>query len=320
MTYKEISEFLSSFNTNSYNRSQIGNKKQVIISTYEFLKKLNMPNQDIETLIRNIAYLNAEEINLPLYLELLSKSYSFSMTYELKEVIKVVRQVHDLYYKNAAHISLEEYVHDTQEARVRKLFLNRNNKYIIKNFTSPETLTYISNLKLAAAMELNQKDYNEFMNYIDNYEKYQDTYSPLIIFKTYNRVRKHLKENTKLFWDIFFGNEYVVALNKHSMKTDEIYKKNIYSNYKQPKQRKEKEPLQLDLFTYQEVTEEPEIREMADIKCFQFCTIYNSNDLPDFHQEKDLLMYYKNLLDTKEKIELPRLKGKNVNYIYNVNI
>lgn len=315
-----MSEFLSSFNTNSYNRSQIGNKKQVIISTYEFLKKLNLDKQNIEILIRNIAYLNAEEINLPLYLELLSKSYSFSITYEWKEVIKVVRQVHDLYYENAAHISLEEYLHDTQETRVRKLFLNRNNKYIIKRFTSPDCLTYISNLKLAAAMELNQKDYNEFINYIDNYEKYQDTYSPLIIFKTYNKVRKHLKENTKLFWDIFFGNEYIVALNKHSIKTEDIYKKNIYNNYKQKQQRKTQEPLQLDLFTYQEITEEPEIRKIEDVKCLQYCTLYNSNDLPEFNQEKDLLLYYKNLLDTKEKIELPRLKKPSSNYLYNVNI
>ncbi|HIS17703.1 MAG TPA: hypothetical protein IAC02_03730, partial [Candidatus Coprovivens excrementavium] len=50
MTYKEISKFLSSFNTNSYNRSQIGNKKQTIINIYELLKKLNINSKNIEIL------------------------------------------------------------------------------------------------------------------------------------------------------------------------------------------------------------------------------------------------------------------------------
>ena len=45
MTYKEINEFLMSFNTTSYNRSQIGNNKQIIISIYEFLNKLNLSKE-----------------------------------------------------------------------------------------------------------------------------------------------------------------------------------------------------------------------------------------------------------------------------------
>ena len=231
MTYKEISKFLSSFNTNSYNRSQVGNKKQTIINIYELLKKLNINSKNIEILIRNIAYLNYEEINIPLYIELLSKSYGFINIYELKDVIKVVKEVHNLYFKSSPNIPLEEYLHDTPETRIKKIFLNRNNKYIMKNFTSPEYLNYISDLKLASAIELNQKEYKEFISYINEYEKYQNTYSPLSIFKTYRRLRKHLKDNSQLFWDIFFGNEYIVGLIKYNIKIEYIYKKNIYHNY-----------------------------------------------------------------------------------------
>ena len=58
MTYKEINEFLTSFNTTSYNTSQIGNNKQTIISIYEFLKKLNLSKENILIIIENIAYFN----------------------------------------------------------------------------------------------------------------------------------------------------------------------------------------------------------------------------------------------------------------------
>lgn len=314
MTYKEISKFLSSFNTNSYNRSQIGNKKQTIINIYELLKKLNINSKNIEILIRNIAYLNYEEINIPLYIELLSKSYGFINIYELKDVIKVVKEVHNLYFKSSPNIPLEEYLHDTPETRIKKIFLNRNNKYIMKNFTSPEYLNYISDLKLASAIELNQKEYKEFISYINEYEKYQNTYSTLSIFKTYRRLRKYLKDNSQLFWDIFFGNEYIVGLIKYNIKIEDIYKKNIYHNYQK---KSSKEALQLDLFTYQEETIEPEIKPLEDLKVIQFCTIYNSNK---FIEEKELLNSYHNLLNSKEKIELPKLKENKNNYVYNVNI
>ncbi|HIS18589.1 MAG TPA: hypothetical protein IAC02_08290, partial [Candidatus Coprovivens excrementavium] len=49
----------------------------------------------------------------------------------------------------------------------------------------------------------------------------------------------------------------------------------------------------------------------------QFCTIYNSNK---FIEEKELLNSYHNLLNSKEKIELPKLKENKNNYVYNVNI
>ena len=100
MTYKEINEFLMSFNTTSYNRSQIGNSKQIIISVYEFLNKLNLSKKNIDIIITNIAYLNKDEINIALYLELLSKSIGFATSYDLREVIKVVKEIHDIYFKS----------------------------------------------------------------------------------------------------------------------------------------------------------------------------------------------------------------------------
>ena len=321
MTYKEINEFLKSFNTTSYNRSQIGNSKQLIISVYEYLNKLNISKENIDIIITNIAYLNKDDINIALYLELLSKSIGFATSYDLREVIKVVKEIHDVYYPESTDILLEEYLHDTADSRIKKLFLNRNNKYIGKNFQSDEALIHISELKLACAISLDQKQYKEFIGYIDNFEMYQDSYSPLLIFKTYNKVRENLKEEKRLFWDIYFGNEYTVALTKHNMPINEIFKENLFNSRKNKSTSKHLS-VQLDLFSYLEESDSSEevININEDIKSFQLCTIYNSNDLPDFDKEKDLLIYYEKLLNSKDMIVLPKLKNNTISaYQYELN-
>ena len=319
MSYQEISEFLTSFNTNSYNRTQIGNSKQLIITIYEFLNKLNINKTNIDTIISNIAYLNKDTTNIALYLELLSKSLGFAHNYDLKEVLKTVKVVHDIYYKSSVLIPLEEYIHDTTDERTRKLFLNRNNKYLMKNFESSEALNAIGDLKFASAIALDSKEYKEFLSYIDEFEKFQDFYSPLLVFKTYNKVRKELKSDKRLFWDILFGNEYIVALTKHSMPTKDIFKKNLYSNYKNKSSSKQIS-IQLDLFSCLEDLEDDSIYITEDINTFQLCTIYNSNDLPDYDEERDLLLYYKRLIKGREIISLPKLKTNKVSsYQYNLN-
>ncbi len=318
MAYQEINEFLTSFNINSYNRTQIGNSKQLIITIYEFLSKLNINKSNIETILSNIAYLNKDNTNIALYLELLSKSLGFAHSYDLKEVLKTVKEIHDIYFKSSSLVPLEEYIHDTTDERIRKLFLNRNSKYLMKIFESPEAIKAIGDLKFASAIALDSKEYKEFLSYIDEFEKFQDYYSPLLIFKTYSKVRKDLKENKRLFWDILFGNEYVVALTKHNMPTKDIFKKNIYSNYKK-KQSSKQIAIQLDLFSYLE-DEEESTYITEDINSFQLCTIYNSNELPDYEEEKDLLLYYRNLIKGKETIILPKLKTNRISsYQYNLN-
>ncbi len=318
MTYKEINEFLASFKSDSYNRKQIGNNKQLIISVYEYLNKLGLSKETTEIIISNIAYLNKDSINISLYLELLSKTLGFLKTYELKDIINIVREIHDIYNKSSANIPLEEYLHDTQDTRIRKLFLNRNNKYILKNFNTSSSINYVCDLKLAAAISLSKKDYNEFITYIDEYEKFQDSYSPLINFKTYNKIREHLKDNTLLFWDTLFGNEYVVALTKNNIELKEIYKANIYSQYS-CKEAEREQSIQLDLFSYQETEEKIDLIS-EDIKAFQLCTIYNSTNLPEFNEEKDLLFYYKGLLNKKDAITLPKLKTQKSNaFLYDMN-
>ena len=319
MTSQEINEFLTSFNISSYNRTQIGNSKQLIITIYEFLNKLNLNKDNINIIISSIAYLNKDTTNIALYLELLSKSLGFAHSYDLKDVLNTVKSIHDIYYKSSALVPLEEYIHDTSDERIRKLFLNRNSKYLLKNFESTEALNAISDLKFASAIILDQKEYKEFLSYIDEFEKFQDYYSPLLVFKTYNKVRNKLKSEKRLFWDILFGNEYIVALTKHNMPTKDIFKRNLYNNYRNKKVSKQIS-IQLDLFAYLEEPVEEAYYLTEDLSTFQICTIYNSNELPDYNEEKDLLLYYMRLLKGKETIVLPKLRNRSItNYQYKLN-
>lgn len=313
---EEMNKFLTSFNTNSYNRSQIGNSKQLITSILEYLSKLNIEQCHLEELITHIAYLNKDRINLPLFLELLNKSYSFINSYSMSDVIKTVLEVHNVYYKNSSDITLEKYIHDTTEERTRRLFLNRNTNYIEKDFTSEGITEYVCDLKLASAIVLDSKEYKDFIGYINEFSKYQNFYSPLINFQTYCKVRNNLKGNSSLFWDIYFGNEYVTALSKNNIDIKSIYKENIYGNYI-TRSNNQEECEQLDLFSYQEVKEREVIKKDTNIKTFQICTIYNCESLPKFDKEKDMLKYFQNLIETRQHIILPKLKTtENNNYVF----
>ena len=309
----EINEFLKHFNYNSYNREQIGYDKKNILTIYEFLKKLNIPEELIVSLINNIAYFKVRDLNIPLFLEILSRSISFLNLYDLSELIKVVKEVHDVYYDNARQIPLEEYLHDTEETRLEKLFLDRNNKYLIKVFNNEQ---YINELKFASALALDNKEYKEFLSYIDDFISVKDYYSPLVVFKTYSKLRKHLKDLSKLFWDIYYGNEYLVAFNKHGLKLTDIYDKDsIIAN----PTKENTEPVQLDIFTYQDYVED-EIKLPEEYKLFQISSLYDSINLPEANTEKDLLAYYNNFLNSREVINLPKLKSQtSSNYIFEIN-
>lgn len=309
MSSKAMNDFFKTFYPESYNRLQFGNDKNLIIKIYEYLEKINIDNKDINTIISNIAYLKTSDLNLPLYLELMSKSLGFTEQNSLDNIIKVVKQIHDIYFKYANNIPLDEYIHETEDVKIRKLFLNQNNKYILKTYSNENTQRLVADLKFATAIALEQKEYQDFVSFIDEYEKYQETYSPLLLFRTYTKVRKELKNDSKLFWDILFGNEYLVSLIKNGISINQIYKTNVFKQ----KEKKYDKIEQLDLFTYQDVSEE----NFEEIKTFQIITIYNASKLPTFEKEKDIIYYYRMLQDNKEKIDLPKLKGNGI-YAYNI--
>ena len=110
MSYQEIGEFLSNFNSSSYNRSQIGNDRTTIARIYDFLKRLNLSKEDIAELITNISYLRKEELNIPLFLEILSRSLGYINEYKLSTIIKKVKDIHDIYI-DTPYISIDEYIH-----------------------------------------------------------------------------------------------------------------------------------------------------------------------------------------------------------------
>ncbi len=310
MTHKEINMFLSSFNTQSYNKEQIGNDKALIINIYEFLKRLNLTEDKITELILHIAYYNKREVKLPVFLEILSKSLSYDTVYDLKDILDISYRVHNLYEDNL--VDLTDYVHETNDYRLRDLFLYHN-KYVIKRFYEEETLRYIDELKLAAAIELDKNEYKDFTDVVNNIEK--KTYSPITNLNTYLRIRSNITGLAKLFWDIFFGNEYLVALVKNNLNVAEIYEKNFTTTVEKPK--KVQEPVQLNIFTYEDVEEK---QTFENVNAYQISYIFESDKLPQLELEKDIIDYYKSLLENKQSIVLPKLNDKKyTSYVYETN-
>ena len=314
LTYKEINEFLSHFNSNSYNKKQIGSEKNIIISIYEHLTKQQISKENIDILIKNIAYLNKDDINIPLFIELLTKSLGFINEYGIETVIKIVKEIHDIYYESSNEIEMSDYIHESEEERIKELFLDRNNKYLEKDFTKAEE--YVNSLKLAAAIKLDQKDYKEFMIYINDFKLFKNTYSPVDMYKTYLTIRTMLKDDKLLFWDILFGNEYIVALIKNNASIKEMFKNNIYN---QPKEVVKPQLVQLDIFTFdqeEETTSSINIKE--EIKTLQISTIFNSKEIPEVKENKSLIDFFDSVVDKHENLVLPKLKNKVGKYRYDI--
>ena len=92
----------------------------------------------------------------------------------------------------------------------------------------------------------------------------------------------------------------------------------MLNNTQIEKPRKNSEPVQLDIFTYQEIEETPKVEE---INAFQISYIFESDKLPQLDAEKDILEFYKSLLNNKRLIVLPKLKTKKYgSYVYETNL
>lgn len=307
MSYSEINDFCKSFNKDSYNRYQIGSNKQQIILTLEFLNKIGLSKNRIDKIINFIAFYQQDTLNLPLFLELLSESICFLTEVDMDEILKIVKSVHALYKTPELNITLEEYIHAQKRNRIKKIFAY---KYQNRNMHDETVFKYLNDLRLSAAVALNRKEYNEFMNCVENLFQSQITYSPLTSMKIYGKLRGSIKGLSKLFWDLVIGQEYIVMLCKCNIDLHSIYQENIYS-LKTNNKNKGKQ-IQLDLFTYQdEMKEEALNADLQNIKVFQISTLYNSKEVPFFTHEKELFTYYERLLKMKnDLIVLPKLKSE----------
>lgn len=274
MSYQEMANFLANFKASLYNQNQIGSDKQLIASAYESLSTITLTIEEKKIIIDNLAIFSKEDINIELYLRFLKTSLGFVCNYSLQTIMNVIKKVHDAY-------------------------LNNNVTSFIKE---------LSNLKFAAAVVLTKKDYQEFIKRIETDSP--DNINICYIFNTYNKIRSKISPESKLFWDIFFGQEYLAFLIKSNIPLNEVIKpqKNRKTN-KEPIK-----PVQLDLFTYQEVeTKEPSFN---TLNCYQIVDLYNQSRKPIIKEEKSKNDFFEQNSIIENSIILPKLK-KSHNYLYN---
>lgn len=296
MSIQGVGEFLSHFNCNSYNRTQIGNDKQLVIRIYEYLDKIKLSDEDKELVISNISYLK-NDIDIPLFLEILSKSLGYTEEYSLSKVIKVCKEVHNTYIDCINEISMEDYIHLTNDSRLKKIFIPNRNKLYNEQ--------YLNDLRFASAIKLNNKEYTEFLSLLESNSK------TLLVFNKYLILRNTLNEEVRLYWDIIFGLEYILVLNKINIPYEDIFKKSNKVTISKPKELEN--PIQLDIFNY----EEPTSIALANISIFQIDIIYKTDNIPDIDKETELLDYYNNIVKRNKYITLPKLRGKQSNkYIF----
>ena len=83
------------------------------------------------------------------------------------------------------------------------------------------------------------------------------------------------------------------------------------------KPKKVQDPVQLDIFTYQDENEQ---KLFENVNAYQISYIFESNTLPQLELEKDIIDYYKSLLENKQSIILPKLNDKKyTSYVYETN-
>lgn len=278
MSRRKSKTFINCYNHETYNHQQIGNNEKTIRKVYDYLKSLNLLEDDIDTILYDLSYTLSSSINLPLFLNLMTKSIDYKQEYTIDNILIIVRQIHDIYNGYQISINLEEYLNSNEDTNNKNMYLSSDNKYILRNFKNNFPVNYIVELKYAAAMKLSDKDYLDYVSYLDDYQTLQETYSPLLLFKSYTTIREDLQGNAKLFWDLLLGNEYIISLYRNNILINQMFKENTLS--------KERE-----------------------IKTFQISSIYANKNLPIFNSDQEFLMYYRHYANTSEnEIILPKLK------------
>ena len=301
------SKFLKDFNTETYNTEQIGNNKQTLSKLYNAFVEMKIPKNYIEQILLELSFYSKNNLNITLLIEIISKSLGYIEKYDIEDIVQTCKQIHDIYYRTTTKMSLEKYLSDSEDERVSKLFSNHCAKDINLGYNVEPP--HMADLKFAAAIELNQSEYQELVSYLENYN--ENNNAPLNNFQLYQKVRNSLKSQCKLFWDILFAYEFIITLTKNNISLKSLYPNNVLDT-QQMQSIEDIKIVQLDLFSYKEAEERPVIT--SDI--LQLSTIYNSN-FTTYKTETDLLSFYLTLSNMEQSLYLPKLKQTKTNYLYN---
>lgn len=218
---------------NNYNKSQIGSNEDKILRIKRYLKKIKVSYISREKIISFISYQKQDTFIIAAYLDLLSRSLTYFDSIDTMSLLEIIKDVHDV-YQNLVDINLNEFYYLKSDEIIEKLYIDKN---VTKSFATTNHLNYLNELRFIAAIHLNNKEYRNLFNSLTNSNI---AYSAHYQFELYKKLRTSLSLKTKLFFDIYFANEYLIELHKVKITMNKInYKKNIqhynknvnYKNY-----------------------------------------------------------------------------------------
>ena len=290
-------EFLNNFDFNKYSVDLLGSDKKSITKVFEYLVKQDMDKPLIKAIINHIATYSRDNINIPLFLCLLSVSLGYMPEYNLDLVLSTVKNVHDIYCNSAPKIDFDEFAHLKEDEMLWRVFVI-NGKVIPRLFNDTD-FNYINDLKFSCAVNLQNNEYQAFVNNI-----YENDNDQLVMFNIYKGLRMNISKVNRIYWDIIFGINYLLTLDKYDVDVNKIY-----SGTSKARLENERDYIQLDIFNYKDFDKTDN-----KYKVFQINNCYNNLDIPKLDENK-LISFYRSLVENKDFVFLPKYKEHN-NYNY----
>ena len=303
----------------NYNETQLGSNEDKISRIKQYLKKLKITYTRRETIIDFLSFQLEEDINCALFLDILSKSLNFIDTMELNDLLKVIKNVHDI-YENVTDLNLNEFINLSQDEAIDRLYIGSEIK---RSFEKESLDQYLNNLRFTAAINLNNKEYRNLFNSLSN----NITYSAHYIFNLYKQLRKNLDLETLTFFDIYFANEYLIELHKININISEITSRRTSTNYNRKTNYKSyyaqkfeyvddlRPSLQLDIFTLTKIDEYTKFENIYinnyDLFEFEEFQVSNLLEIEDLPIEETKYGIKKIIENSKERFILPKAKETN---------
>lgn len=296
---------------NKYRDKVNEDDENTLFDISQFLKSLNISKKSQKQIKNFILYHLNDDIDIAIFFNIFSRTINLLKHLSLLELLNIIKDVQAIYIKKEK-ISLSQLT-SLNENKITNLLYYDKGLEIKKSLNMLNNNKYLSELRFAAALVLNQKEYTSFINplkmpVIKDFNAYN-------LFNTYSKLRYNLSKESLVFWDIFFANEYLIELNKLNINIKNI-KTNINDqNYSYICNYKNKYVEQFGL-----ITKEENITKYTNNYIYNpEETKYSTLQLTELYDIYIPLEYFNQQIvksSIKSHIEFPKLKS---NFRGNIN-
>lgn len=212
---------------NKYREKITKDNEDLLFNISKFLKSLNISKKSQREIRNFILYHLNDNLDVSIFFNIFSRTINLLKYISLLDLLNIVKDLHDIYLRNNK-LEFSKYTTLSELNAINSLYFE-NYKDISKSLNTLNHQRYLNDLRFAAAIILNQKEYKTFidtlkMPIIKDFNAYN-------LFHTYHKLRFNLPKDSLIFWDIFFANEYLIELCKLNINVKDIKTNLKYQNY-----------------------------------------------------------------------------------------